>query len=433
MQNKVNLFLDNRNSFKTTVLYIVSALLVYLLMVFACQFQGFPKPPAIAQFDAGWYKVINLFGYEYTEGKGGTTGFFPLFPYVWRWLNLGDWGIVIFNSLVYFIAIAWLTTLFGIQNKAILIFLALPSALFYYLPFTESLFFLFSVMFLAGFENKSYLMVFTGLFLASLTKSTTLFFIPAIAGMELCFGPKFNWLSAVKTIFWFCLPVVLGIAIVLFIQYEATGTWFAFVKAQRNGWGHTFKWPVLPFTTADQGRLIWLDGLAFIVGIFAAGTAGILFFRKLTGKAFTHDSRPYLFSVFILTAMAFYGVFFQVQTVFGTELVSMNRYVFCVPFFILFFYFTLKHTQLNRRFFLVTFAVLVACFCLLGMFHSTQLFKAAGAAGNVLYFSFVAIAFYGAILSFKLQNTFIFLVFFILSLVTQVLLLSWFAMGKWIG
>lgn len=69
-------------------------------------------------------------------------------------------------------------------------------------------------------------MIMGGLFLASLTRPSAVFFIPAIISMEVLHYKDIK--TFLKNTVSYITPSLMSILLVFFIQYQATGVWFAF-------------------------------------------------------------------------------------------------------------------------------------------------------------------------------------------------------------
>ena len=88
-------------------------------------------------WDADHYNFIKEKGYQDFR-----LAFFPLFPIIWRFLDVGVYAIILINSLIFFISFYILIKNLEIKGvKEILMYLSIPSFVFFYLPYSESIFF----------------------------------------------------------------------------------------------------------------------------------------------------------------------------------------------------------------------------------------------------------------------------------------------------
>jgi len=162
--------------------FILVALFIFLYFI------GFlnvvPHGNNLVQWDGGWYKNVHDNGYNYFPDKQSNSGFFPLFPYMWKFLGVGNAGIAIFNAIAFLIAFLLLAYFFDIKRRNIFLLLSVPSLFFCYIPYSESLFFLSSSLFLIGLHKSNKFLIIAGLFFASTCRAASMFFVPAIFMME---------------------------------------------------------------------------------------------------------------------------------------------------------------------------------------------------------------------------------------------------------
>ncbi|MBK9798946.1 MAG: hypothetical protein IPP56_04180 [Bacteroidetes bacterium] len=331
-------YINRLSPIQTIAIHLLFVVGLYWLLV-ACGFVNeLTKETRILQWDANWYKSIAQSNYWYSTKEQSNSGFFPLFPFFWKYLNTSAIGICLINWFISLTGIFFLAKTFTISNTTILQYLSLPSLFFCYVPYAESLFFAFGTLLLYGIKKDLPLLVFIGCFLAACTKATAIFFIPSFAIM-LLFSIPFNQINVFKTIqrfLFFSFSVCLGIAAVVLIQYAQTGVWFAYFKTQSSMWGRIFNIPVFPLTTWDAHRILSLDIFAFILGTAALAVFLLQSFRSIISnktKAFTNDA-SYWFSVGFLIMVLFSILFFNpidaaTQT---TSILSINRYMLVSPF-----------------------------------------------------------------------------------------------------
>ena len=286
-------------------------------------------------------KSIRNSGYLFSSNSQSNVAFFPLFPYLWKMTGFTFIGISILNFLFFLTGVIIIRNTFNLKQYELLLMLSVPSAFFFYIPYTESLFFLFGAFLLSGYVKKKSYMIMIGLFLCSLTRSVSLTLIPIIFLVEL-FSNDINKHGLIKTLKFSLLyssVVVIGTALVAFIQFKQTGIWFAFPKALIF-WGNKFQFPEFPLTTWDNWRLIWLDGTAFWVCILAFIILITKFIKQITSakNENKYSDKAYLFSLGYLSFFVFFSLFYRGKDLNGgTTLVSLNRYIFATPFFMVFF------------------------------------------------------------------------------------------------
>ena len=279
-------------------------------------------------WDAEHYNYIQKFRYEDYR-----VAFFPLLPLVWKYLSLNVYGIVAFNSITFLVCFWILIREFKFSHKEILICLTIPSLIFFYLPFSESLFFLGSTIILIGLKNRKLYLLLTGLFLSSLTRPAFLIFIPALILTEI-FAPeqKIPYQRRIGFLMMALLTMALGTLLVAYIQYLDTGEWFKFLGVQK-GWGNHLQIPKLPLTSWAGGYIVRLDGSAFFVGS-AAGIFTLLWLIKVKFLSKIEMPKEVFFSLAYIGGITLSVLIFR-----GGSLFSLNRFVFATAFMVIAFHF----------------------------------------------------------------------------------------------
>ncbi|MGZ4038711.1 MAG: hypothetical protein ACXVPQ_12850, partial [Bacteroidia bacterium] len=213
---------------------------LYTLFIFLELIHFWPKKDNVVFWDADWYNSIKVQGYYYSDQGQTNSAFFPLFSYFWRLLHLSNIGICIFNFLLFAGALLMLVRQFSIPVPTAMIFVSLPSCIFFMLPFSESLFFFCCSLFMTGLKKENHYLIITGLLFASLTRATAMFFIPSILVMELFYCRTLLSKKYFYHTLLFSAISVAGILIVVFIQHYQVGVYWAFAKQQVQFWGHKF-------------------------------------------------------------------------------------------------------------------------------------------------------------------------------------------------
>ncbi len=410
------------------VLFLVA--LYYLLHLFGiCRMLPFNS--SLLQWDANWYNSIQSNGYSYSEKIQSNAGFFPLFPLLWKLFGCNAFGISCVNAAIALLSVALLTNAFKVKPSHTLLFLSIPSIFFLYIPYAESLFFLASTILLIGIKKDRIGWVVCGLILASLTKATSLFLIPA--GIFMLFTQQamahFNLRNFSRKAFIWAASVLTGTMLVVFIQYQKTGVWFAYFKAQSMHWSRSFSFPVFPLTTWDASRILTLDATAFIIGLLAIAICCYHFWdalRKNHASSFTKD-KAYLFSVAFLALVLVSILFFNPldAATNSTSILSINRYLFASPFLLVFINYHLTSSQLTKKQLLVAVLLLIA---------AGLLFNAYSGKKNALIF----------ILLIGYLSTYLFVLFnveykkywpiaYLINCILQAILFNSFLEGLWLG
>jgi hypothetical protein len=351
------------------LLHAGAVVFVYLMLYLFDMVHLMPANENVTLWDAGWYMTIKNSGYSYYWYMASNSAFFPLFPYLWRLLHADALTMCLINYLIFLAGLYLLQRTFRISQLHTFLFMTLPACIFFYLPYTEAIFFLACALFLTGLQKEKMWLVVFGLFLSSTSRATAMFFVPAIICMELFSSEKWFTRKMLRNIFIYSAASLAGLMLVVFIQYYQTWEWFAFVKQQTRFWKHTFSWPTWPpFVSYGGDKIIWLDGSAFFFGIVATMlliTFFIKYCMRLRAPIFTN--KAFWFSATYVFMVTMYSIMFNHKSGQGyTELQSINRYLFCTAFFYLFYTVGLQSFSFSKKHLLIYGVCLLLCCVLLG-------------------------------------------------------------------
>lgn len=381
----------------------------------------------LMQFDAGWYDSIKKAGYNFQADTGCNLAFFPMFPYIWKWTGFDYLGISLFNLAVYLVGLLLMQKYLTKDIKTTLLVASLPSMFFCYVPYSESIFFLVSILILIGYKyDKEYLIV-IGLLLSSVTRSVAPIFLPAILLAEL-FLWKYNnypFKIALERIMKFGLVVVVGLCITAYIQYFQTGKLFYFFEVQKY-WKKSLHLPMIPFVTWSSGYLLWLDGLALLSCVLGSILMVSLFYKMSARQKINFDnmgglifSLTYMLGIALITVVTM--PYEEVRGGVHTSIYSINRYIFAVPFIIPFIqYITDQEFSKNQ---------VMMGFCIL--FGFLSIFLHNGFDYQMPSIVLYMILFYLVTNKNSRKNHWILI--FALNFTMQVLVYIWFLNGFWIG
>lgn len=317
--------------------WAVGLVVFYTLFYRLGWINGVPKEDSLLYWDAGWYNALKEKGYEFKQGQACNAGFFPLFAWFWKLTNLSPSGISLLNLLIAFLGIVLLARLYIPETSDLALAFTMPSMFFLYIPYSEALFFLFSSLVLWGVVKKQNLATVAGLFLASMTRPTMFFLLPALLLMELLqFDKRESWSEILKRIaLVYLLPCMAGQAVVVIVQWMETGVWLAYFKVQSDEWGRQFSFPVLPFGTPNGIVPLWLDTIAFWVALLGLFCLAYLIFQKFWQQRIPDKSLVFSLAYIVLASFSIF--FFNPDWVIGrTILNGLNRYIFVNPFFVVF-------------------------------------------------------------------------------------------------
>ncbi len=343
------------------LLHLLLAFLLYQLFYFAGIINEFPDNSNLIIFDGGWYKTIVDNGYVWVKNSQTNLAFFPFFPYLWKFTRLSAVGICILNSSLTLIGFLLINRYYSLKSWEKLVFLSMPSMFFCFVPYSEASFFLFSAILLIGLYKDSKILIITGLFMTGITRSAAIMFLPAIIFAELinCNIEKGKKAQMIKKLAIYCGVILLALLLVVAIQWVQTGKWFNFIKAQKY-WDNKISIPALPLTTTNQHRQLWLDGTAFMVGIFATIQSFIIFFKWIYLKYNFKINKAFAFSLIYISVITLFILFTRTKDALGrTTIYSLNRYVFATPFFIVFLLHYLHNRPLIRKDLLTILTVII--------------------------------------------------------------------------
>lgn len=194
----------------------------------------------LAHWDSVYYIDIANFGYELSS-LGGTSAFYPVFPWVVRSFRVLFADIIISGivstNLAFVVALCLLYRLVAnrrgeeIARRSVLLLAVAPVSFFFSSIYTESTFLLLCLAFFSLVERRKWPQAGLCGILAVLTRSVGVILVPV--GLweylkHIRFDPRhLRWRVA-----WILL-IPLGLPLFAFIQYAQTGEMFASVQAQR--------------------------------------------------------------------------------------------------------------------------------------------------------------------------------------------------------
>ena len=307
-----------------------------------------PNGDTIMQWDTGWYTNVKVNGYQYFANKQSNVAFFPFFPYLWRYSGLGPAGIAILNASIFGLSFMLLAAHLRLSWNQSLLLLSIPSFFFFYVPYSESVFFAASTGFIIAHQRSKYLLAGAFIFLCSLMRPVAFFFIPAFLAAEcyMLLSKRDEMEVSLKRLLLYGGASLMALSAVLAFQYWKTGVAFGFFKTETLYWDHHFRLPSPPLHTWGDGHVLWIDGLALwtcLSALLYLGVSGIgVLIRNNSGKEAEKSEGLSWTVIFSLSFLALTGL---VSVFFRANLMSINRYCFCNPFFVVF----VCHAVLQRK------------------------------------------------------------------------------------
>ena len=409
--------------------------LFVLIATFTCLYfigviEFIPTNSNIVQWDAGWYSSIVSEGYVYKKSIQSNTGFFPLFPFLWKISKLSAIGISILNYGVFILGVLLVKiSLPNVKNQTVLLSLSFPSLLFMYVPYSEALFFMSSALFLYGNYIDSKKLKIVAILIMSLTRPTIFFFLPAIIFSELMSSASLK--SKLIDMLIYTSVILLGTSVSFYIVGISSGNFFAYSDSQINNWSHVFSLPQFPLTTWRGYRILWLDAFGLWIVLSSLAASIIYFVKTVSSKWKVVYDKNMLLSLSYLSMTFIYVLFFHAKEEKSglTSILSLNRYVFCSPFFIylFYYYFSNDKIQINKVLgFGIVFTVALIGFPFYSMIELSYLKSIVFVFGVMMFFII-------QVIPRGKNNIALFLMVYGVNVFLQVYLFQSFLKGNWIG
>lgn len=322
----------------TLIGHLALSALLYCILVYLGIFSLLPNEINYLNWDVAFYRDIKDTGYIYEGAGPSNMAFFPLFPYLWKFIEFSALQIGVFNFAIFAGSFSVLVAKRGLETKYLLVLISIPCFIFFYLPYSESLFFLFGLSIIRGYRDNKFIFVITGILGCCLTRAVSIVFIPVIIVTEILY-----WKSS-KEIFVFpgrrimicCLLALLAILVVVCLQGIQTEKWFYSLEAAKN-FNRALIFPALPFTTLAPERILGIDGVAWSTGLIAIYFCIKWSFCFLRGFLFKRrymltDDRSVFFSALFLSSVFLIDTFFTNYLGGHTNLWSIDRHLLCTPF-----------------------------------------------------------------------------------------------------
>lgn len=327
--------------------YFALLLLFYcgqaLLFLFGANGLELIAQGGLLNWDADHYQSIALDGYDKLR-----TAFFPYFPLLWKYSGLGAIGMSVLNGLIFIGGFSTLAHAYKLSLVHTLLLAAVPTFVFYFFPYSESLFFAGSAMVILGYRRNLLPLLLFGFIWCSFARPAAAVFVPAIVLTEY-FTRKTNR-DALWRIMLSFVAVGIGLFLALCIHFNYTGAWFSFMDAQSQ-WDNHLRIPTLPLRSWAGWRITVLDGTALFVSLASGFTLFNWLYRQKTNLRMDAP-RALVFSMWYLFGIGLLVLLFR-----GGELFSLNRFVFATAFFMVaaIAFMQRKHTLKSSYYVLVMF------------------------------------------------------------------------------
>ena len=322
------------------LLFMPLVLIAITFVLFYHQYNVFPDSSKWCIWDCGWYNGMREHGYIYKAGQQNNLAFFPLFPLVWKLLSVGNIGIGIVNYCVFALATFFLAIHYHIATKTIIVFMAVGLSFFFMIPYTESFFFLGSVLIMLGFNKNNYLYLVIGALIAIGTRSASMIFLLSFVVILLLAFMQQKKRHEIKIILFTMLTVFLVNVMVFAYQYQQTDRFFGFFEAHQY-WDHHLRWPKLVHISWHKPVAL-TENFALLIGIFCKLILVTYFLNILCNKFKWSNplsrifiiegnfSNADLFALLYLSGGTLFILLYQQES-----LASINRYVLSTPFYLI--------------------------------------------------------------------------------------------------
>ena len=310
---------------KKQIVFITLSSLLFLSLPIFLSLLGIIKFNSVTavQFDAELYQRISNEGYS----EEFLFAFFPLLPLIWNFLSLSSIQVGLLNGVLFLIFLVITFKYLNVKSLFLVIFiLTIPNFIFFFVPYTESLFFCSSTLILLGLKKENRPLLYLGLILSGLIRPAISVLIPAIVILY------FLGSSKKKLIRDLILPIlfsILGLGITVCYQYLYSSVWFSFYKAQAI-WDNQIRLPTFPLRSWSGEFITQVDGFAALIGVFSMFIIGVLTYSKLLKKR----PRILVTDYQIFSLLYFAGMTSIVLIYRGGSLFSLNRFLFASVFVI---------------------------------------------------------------------------------------------------
>ena len=299
---------------------------------------------AFAHWDARHYQHIRLHGYDVRR-----TAFFPLFPFLWRWLDVSAVAVSLLNLGLFAVGFAALAWQFAWSRRQLALLLTVPSLLFMALPYSEAVFFASGVLVLVGLRRNVLWLYCLGLVLSCTSRSAAFVMLPAVVATFVLAhrdrqGGRWPTLAAAGA-------TLLGLGLSVVVHYWYTGQWFVFFAAQRL-WDNRLRWPALPLANWGGSFQTRFEAPALLIGLGCAAGLGWLAYRH-GRRPLPAAARPAVFSLAYVA-----GITLVTLATKGGVLISLSRYVYATPYFLLLLAEFMRRARLSNRQLLVLFGLM---------------------------------------------------------------------------
>jgi hypothetical protein len=192
-----------------------------------------------------------------------------------------------------------------------------------------------AALILYGLKQERYPILYLGVFLAALARPVISILIPAFIILIIWDVLEQKKFYQYKHYLLSILIAIVALVLVSWFQYTQTNTWWAMFKAQ-SCWDHYFSFKCLAANSWGKPIIQRLDKISASIGFSSAILLIVAFYKSFISKkptALNHliaTSAVYRFSYLYLAGITLSIWLFQ------NDWHSLNRYIWCSPFIVLF-------------------------------------------------------------------------------------------------
>ncbi len=287
------------------------------------------------RWDTIHYLNIRFNGYSFNPCAHVNVAFFPLFPYLMKAVNLSFIYICLLNLLLFYTGIYFLHKAFKLGTLSIWLIAALPTSFFFFMLYSESVFFLSAALILYGLKTERYPILYLGVFLAALARPVISILIPAFIILIIWDVLDQKKFYQYKHYLISILIAIASLLLVSWFQYTQTNTWWAMFKAQ-SCWDHYFSIKGLSANSWGKPIIQRLDKISVAIGLCSAFLLIIAFYKAFINKKSKPLKHPIATSaVYRFSFLYIAGITISIW-LFQNDWHSLNRYIWCSPFIVLF-------------------------------------------------------------------------------------------------
>lgn len=291
---------------------------------------------AFSNWDTEHYLHIKSQGYDFQ-----TTAFFPLFPYVWRWLEVSARGMAAVNAVVFASSLALLSTWFRWSWRQTLLALSVPMLCFMGLAYSEALFFIAGIVLLRGLQRQHLGLQALGLVLCSVGRSAAFVMIPAL--LITAYLTRSTWGGFARQAGVGILASAAGLLLSVYAHYLDTGRWFVFFAAQKQLWNNQLRLPAWPLSNWGGDFATRCEAVTLLFALAISGYLVWLLLRRVVLQP-SAEWAPVAFSLLYVA-----GITAITLATKGGVLASLSRYVWATPFGLLALIWGLQHFRVDNR------------------------------------------------------------------------------------